>query len=82
MCKRIRPMMDACYVNKWPTIMGGRKERRKKKAMQGNVLPLALCAADEAALVKAAKQLGFVFTTRTPQTVEIEVVSGTLLLSQ
>ncbi|XP_076446469.1 putative phospholipid-transporting ATPase IA isoform X4 [Babylonia areolata] len=28
---------------------------------------------DEAALVKAARHLGFVFTTRTPETVEIEV---------
>ncbi|XP_070197579.1 phospholipid-transporting ATPase IB-like isoform X2 [Littorina saxatilis] len=28
---------------------------------------------DEAALVQAARQLGFVFTTRTPETVEIEV---------
>ena len=56
----------------------GREKRKGKKAMLGDVLPLALCAADEAALVKAAKQLGFVFTTRTPQTVEIEVVSGSL----
>ena len=39
------------------------------------VLKLRCCLTDEDALVKAAAHLGFVFTTRTPETVEIEVVS-------
>ena len=58
-----------------------RKERKKgqlRRNAGGCFTTGIVCAADEAALVKAAKQLGFVFTTRTPQTVEIEVVSGSL----
>ena len=38
--------MDACHVNKCPTIMGEREKKEKKgnfAATQGDVLPLALC---------------------------------------
>lgn len=43
--------------------------------------PFWLFHSDEAALVKAARNLGFVFTTRTPETVKIEVVSQHCVLT-
>uniref|UniRef100_A0A8D2JNY1 P-type phospholipid transporter n=1 Tax=Sciurus vulgaris TaxID=55149 RepID=A0A8D2JNY1_SCIVU len=44
----------------------------------GNDIIYQASSPDEAALVKGAKKLGFVFTTRTPYSVTIEVVSRTL----
>lgn len=45
--------------------------------MNASVAGLSL--ADEAALVKGAKKLGFVFTGRTPYSVIIEAVRGLVL---
>uniref|UniRef100_A0A8C8YY44 Phospholipid-transporting ATPase n=1 Tax=Prolemur simus TaxID=1328070 RepID=A0A8C8YY44_PROSS len=44
----------------------------------GNNIVYQASSPDEAALVKGAKRLGFVFTTRTPYSVTIEAVSSTL----
>lgn len=41
-----------------------------------NLCVIGLLLADEAALVKGAKKLGFVFTGRTPYSVIIEAVRG------
>lgn len=44
-----------------------------------NLCVIGLSLADEAALVKGAKKLGFVFTGRTPYSVIIEAVRGLAL---
>lgn len=40
-------------------------------------LGVSVCFQDEGALVKAARNLGFVFSGRTPDTVIVEMVRGT-----
>uniref|UniRef100_A0A8D1RMG3 Phospholipid-transporting ATPase n=1 Tax=Sus scrofa TaxID=9823 RepID=A0A8D1RMG3_PIG len=48
----------------------------------GNNISYQASSPDEAALVKGAKKLGFVFTARTPYSVTIEAVSSTLCAFQ